>query len=84
MIFIEEDQFLSVSVVAMETTRDPVPGKVLQSTQQGWADILEPVFRLNYVKSLQLSHEDGVLLWNSGVVKPESSQSPWLICMHST
>lgn len=84
MIFIEEDQFLSVSVVAMETTRDPVPGKVLQSTQQGWPDILEPVFRLNYGKSPQLSHEDGVLLWNSRVVKPESSQSPWLICMHST
>ena len=57
MIFIEEDQFLSVSVVAMETTRDPVPGKVLQSTQQGWPDILEPVFRRNYGKSLQLSHE---------------------------
>ena len=37
MIFIEEDQFLSVSVVAMETTRDPVPGKVLQFYSAGLA-----------------------------------------------
>ena len=28
----------------METTRDPVPGKVLQ----GWPDILEPVFHPDY------------------------------------
>ena len=36
VIFIEEDQFLNASVVAMEAIRDPVLGKVLQFTQQGW------------------------------------------------
>ena len=29
VMFIEEDQFLNASVVAMETRRDPVLGKVL-------------------------------------------------------
>ena len=50
-MFIEEDQFLNASVVAMGTMRDPVLGKVLQFTQQGWPNNLEPVFQL-YVKDL--------------------------------
>ena len=68
VMFIEEDQFLNASVVAMETMRDPVLGKVLQFTQQGWPNNLEPVFQPYYSKRLELSHEDGILLCNSRVV----------------
>ena len=67
-MFIEEDQFLNASVVAMETLRDPVLGKVLQFAQRGWPDNLEPVFQPYYSKRLELSHEDGILLCNSRVV----------------
>ena len=76
VMFIEEDQFFkNVSIVAMETMRDPVLGKVLQFTQQGWPNNLEPVFQPYYNKRLELSHEDGVLLWNSRVLVPESLQA---------
>ena len=52
----EEDQFLNASVVAMEIMRDPVLGMVLQFTQQGWRNNLEPVFQPYYSKRLELSH----------------------------
>ena len=83
VMFIEEDQFLNASVVARETTRDPVLGKVLQFTQQGWPNNLEPQFQPYYSKRLELSHEDGILLWNSRVVVPESLQALLLADLHA-
>ena len=83
VMFIEEDQFLNASVVAMETMRDPVLGMVLQFTQQGWRNNLEPVFQPYYSKRLELSHEDGILLWNSRVVVPESLQALLLADLHA-
>ena len=83
VVFIEEDQFLNASVVAMETMRDPVIGEVLQFTQQGWLDNLEPVFQPYYSKGLELSHEDGILLRNSRVVVPESLQGLLLADLHA-
>ena len=85
VMFIEEYQFLKASVVAMETMRDPVLGKVLQFTQQGWPNNLEPVFQPYYSKRLELSHEDGILLWNSRVLVPESIQGFYRsICVQNT
>ena len=45
VMFIEEDRCLNASVVAMETVSDPVLGMVLQFTQQGWRNNVEPVFQ---------------------------------------
>ena len=81
-MFIEEYQFLKASVVAMETMRDPVLGKVLQFTQQGWPNNLEAVFQPYYGKRLELFHEDGILLWNLRVVVPESLQALLLADLH--
>ena len=61
----------------METMQDPVLGKVLRFTQQGWPDNPEPLFQPYYSKRLELSHEDGILLRNSQVVIPESLQNTW-------
>ena len=83
VMVIEEDQFLNASVVAMEIMRDPVLGMVLQFTQQGWRNNLEPVFQPYYSKRLELSHEDGILLWNSRVVLPESLQAFLLADVHA-
>ena len=58
-------------------------GKVLQFTQQGWPNNLEPVFQPCYGKRLDLSHEDGTLLWNSRVVVPESLQALLLADLHA-
>ena len=82
-MFIEEDQFLNASVVAMGTMRNPVLGNVLQFTQQGWPNNLEPVFQPYYIKRLELSHKDGILLWNSQVVVPESLQALLLADLHA-
>ena len=78
-----KDQFLNASVVAMETMRDSVFGKVLQFTQQGWPNSVEPVFQPYYRKRLELCHEDGILLWNSQVVVPESLQALLLADLHA-
>ena len=67
----------------METMRDPILGKVLQVTQQGWPNNPEPVFQRYYSKRLELSHEDGILLWNSRVVVPESLQALLLADLHA-
>ena len=83
VMLIEEDQFLNASVVTMETMSDPVLGKVLQFTQQGWPNSPEPVFQPYYSKRLELSHEDGILLWNSRVVVPESLQALLLADLHA-
>ena len=73
VVFIE-DQFLNTCVVDMETMRDPVLGEVLQFTQQGWLDNLEPVFQ---------PYQDGILLWNSRAVVPESLQGLLLADLHA-
>ena len=59
-MFIEGDQFVNASVVAMETQKDPVLSKVLQYTRHGWPDKPEPVLQPYYSKRLDLSHEDCV------------------------
>ena len=82
-MFIEEDQFLNASVVAIEKMRDSVLGKVLQFTQQGWPNNPEPVFQPYYSKRLDLSYEDGILLWDSRVVVPELSQALLLTDLHA-
>ena len=58
-------------------------GKVLQFTQQGWPNNLEPVFQPYYSKRLELCHEDGILLWNSRAVVPESLQGLLLADLHA-
>lgn len=83
VMFIEGDQFVNASVVAMETKKDPLLSKVLHYTQHGWPEHPEPVFQPYYSKRLDLTHEDGVLLWNSRVVIPESLRSLLLKDLHA-
>ena len=65
----KETSFLNASVFSMETRQDPVLSKVLQYSQKGWPD--NPVLQLYYSRRLDLSHEEGLLLWNSRVIVPE-------------
>ena len=71
VMFIEGDQFVNASIVASEAKRDSVLSKVLQFTQHGWPEKPEPVIQPYHNKRLELTQEDGILLWNSRVIVPE-------------
>ena len=75
IMFIEGVQIVNALMVAMETQKDPILSKVLHFAQHGWPEKPEPAFQPYYSGRLDLSHEDGILLWNSRVVIPESLRS---------
>ena len=70
-------------MVAMETQKDPVLSKVLHFTQHGWPEKPEPAFQPYYSKRLDLTHEDGILLWTIKVIIPESLRSLLLRDLHA-
>lgn len=80
---IEGDQFVNASAVAMETHKNPVLSQVLQYTQHGRPDKSEPVFQPYFTKTLDLTHEDGVIFWNSPVIIPGPLQSLLLADLHT-
>lgn len=82
-MFIEGDQFVNAPLVAVETKKDPLLSKVLHNTQNGWPEHPEQVFQPHYSNWLNLSHEDGILLWNYRVVIPESVRSILLKDLHA-
>lgn len=65
VMFMEEDELINSKMVAMETKKDSILNRVLDFTKNGWP---EPELQPYYTKRLELSNEDGVLLWNSRVV----------------
>ena len=83
VMFIEGDQFVNTSIVAGETKRDSVLSKVLQFTQHGWPEKPEPVFQPYHNKRLELTQEDGILLWNSRVIVPEVLRTLLLKDLHA-
>ena len=83
VMFIEGDQFVNASIVASETKRDSVLNKVLQFTQHGWPEKPEPVFQFYHNKRLEVTQEDGILLWNSRVIVPEILSTPLLKDLHA-
>ena len=83
VMFIEGDQFVNASIVASETKRDSVLSKVLQFTQHGWPEKPEPVFQPYRNKRLELTQEDGILLWNSRVIIPEVLHTLLLKDLHA-
>ncbi len=72
VMFIEEEEIINAKTVAMETKKDSVLNRVLDFTKNGWPVKPEPQFQPYYIKRLEFSNEDGVLLWNSRVVVPDS------------
>ena len=57
--------------------------KVLQFTQHGWPEKPEPVFQPYHNKRLELTQEDGILLWNSRVIVPEVLRTLLLKDLHA-
>ena len=83
VILIEGDQFKNASMVARETKNFSVLSKVLNFTQHGWPEKPEPLFQSYHNKRLELTLEDGILLWNSRVVIPEVLRTLLLKDVHA-
>ena len=83
VMFIEGDQFVNASMVARETKKDLLLSKVLHFTQHGWPEKPDPLFQPYRNKRLELTQEDGILLWNSRVVIPEVLRTLLLKDLHA-
>ncbi|CAB4020684.1 Transposon Ty3-G Gag-Pol poly [Paramuricea clavata] len=70
-------------MVAMETKKDPVLSKVLDFTKNGWPEKPQTELQLYHTRRLELSHEDGILLWDTRVAIPESLRDILLKDLHA-
>ena len=69
--FIERDKIVKAKMVIQETTNDPVLREVFYYAKNCCPEKTEERLQPYYNKRLELTHEDGVLLWISRVVIPE-------------
>ena len=83
IMFIEGEEIINSNMVEMETKKDPVLNKVLDFTKNGWPEKPQTDFQPYYTKRLELSNEDGILLWNSRVVVPDSLRGILLKDLHA-
>ena len=82
-MFIEREKIVNSTMVAMETKKDPVLSKVLDFTKNGWPEKPPPELQPYHTRRLELSHEDGILLWDTRVVIPESLRDILLKDLHA-
>ena len=66
---------VSASCVSRETERDPTLSRVQQFILSGWPEVVrDPELRPYYTKRLELSTQDGCILWGNRVVSPSQSK----------
>jgi hypothetical protein len=83
VMFIEGEKIVNSTMVAMETKKDPVLRKVQDFTKNGWPEKPQPELQPYHTRRLELSHEDGILLWDTRVVIPESLRDILLKDLHA-
>ena len=83
VIFIEGEQIVNSTMVAMETKKDKVLSRVLNYTKNGWPDKPELELQPYFNKRLELANEEGILLWDSRVVIPDSLRGILLKDLHA-
>lgn len=81
--FIEGEQIIDSTMVATETKKDPILSKVLYFTKHGWPEKPGPEYFPYHTKSLELTQEDSVLIWDSRVVIPDSLHVVLLNDLHA-
>jgi hypothetical protein len=85
--FLEDDLETAVTsdLIRQKTMKDPVLSKVLRYTQSGWPSrVDDPSFAPYMSRKLELSVEQGCLLWGSRVVIPPSLRELVLSELHLT
>ena len=81
------DATVSLKKIKKWTQRDPVLSKVHEYVMTGWPNWLnddEEAIKPYFTRKLELSSEDGVLLWGSRVVIPEPGREAVLEELHET
>ena len=67
------------------TERDPLLSRVLQFVQNGWPEIVdEDSLKPFWSKSLELSCQEGCILWGNRVVIPKSGRTEVLHVLHDS
>ena len=77
---------ITVTHIRLWTRRNPVLSRVVDFTQTGWPnnwDKSDDKFRPFYLRRLELSTQDGVLLWGNRVVVPPQGRDIILTELHS-
>ena len=80
-----DDSLVTSAHIRLWTSRDPILSQVLHFIQQGWPnkcpDIqVEPYFQ----RKLELSSEDGCILWGTRVLIPKEGQQYLLDSLHDS
>ena len=76
------DSPLTARDVRALTDKDPLLSRVRNNVLHGWHDIDQPEMRPYQSRSLQLSVQDGCLLWGSRVIMPPCGRAAVLRLLH--
>lgn len=76
---------ITVKEIQHWSRRDPVISQAIHATQQGWFDQCpSETLRPYWLKRMELSVQDGCLLWGNRVVVPPQGRKPILVELHET
>ena len=64
------------------TERDPGLSIVRRFVKQGWPNSVKPEFRPYHSRKLELSIQDGCLLWESWIIVPKLGREQLLSLLH--
>ena len=77
-----EDAPVTAVHIAAWTRRDPILAKVLQCMMQGWPKQVDDMLKPYSTRQLELSVQDGYLLWGERIVVPPQARKGVLIELH--
>ena len=75
---------LTSKVIAAETVKDPVLSKAFRLTQEGWPETCpEDDLKPYHVRRLELTTDQGCLMWGSRVIIPKQLRAVLLLDLHA-
>lgn len=83
ILLIQDDTTVKAETVRSETGKDPVLTEVRRYVRDGWPMTVTENVKPFYLKRLELSIEDDILLWNDRVVVPTSLRMVLLHKLHA-
>ena len=84
VLLLDTDGVVNADAIAAETKKDSVLSEVLNFTKHGWpTTVTDPDLRLFCNRQTEISLQDGILLWNSRVLVPESLRAILLHDLHA-
>eukprot|EP00117_Sycon_ciliatum_P015218 scpid18577/ scgid6200/ Retrotransposable element Tf2 155 kDa protein type 1 len=83
ILHFETENILTADTVATETRKDPTLTQVMQYVKFGWPVNVDTKLQPYYSRRFELTVQNGVLIWDSRVVIPNSLQHLLLQDLHS-